>query len=166
MKAILQGRGFVNGSIFLSMILWLNYGVTSIATEVNGKPVSIGQNSVTVITDTDSEAVQASSIGIDRADLSQPHLLRIQGSRNNSPVQMKQVAVKINGKLIKSIANNSLELNLAPMMKVGSYEVEIFATSPRPEDTISVKFNGKNTNVTQQFSGSGTIKQKLIINVR
>ena len=79
---------------------------------------------------------------------------------------MERVEVKMNGKVIKTIANNSLELNLAPMMKVGRYEIEISGTSPRIDDTILVNFTGKNTNVTQQSSGSGRIDQKLVIDVQ
>jgi hypothetical protein len=165
MKAMLQGRCFANGSISICVILLLSYSVPSIATEVNGN-VSLAQSSVTVNTNSDGEGVQSTTVSIDRADLSQPHILRVQGLANNSPIEMRQVTVKINGRSIRSISNNSLELNLAPMMKAGSYEIEISATSPRPEDTILVNFKGKNTNVTQQFSGSGTIKQKLVINVR
>jgi hypothetical protein len=68
--------------------------------------------------------------------------------------------------VVKKIANNSLELNLAPMMKVGRYEIQISGVSPRLDDTISINFTGKNTNVTQQFSGSGAIEKTLIINVQ
>lgn len=165
MKAILPGRGFANGGISIGAILLLSYSVPSIATEVDDD-VDLGQSSVSVTTNSDGAGSQATTVSLDRSDLSQPHILRIQGLANNSPIKMRQVAVKINGKLIRSIANNSLELNLAPMMRVGSYEVEISATSPRPDDTISVNFNGKNTNVTQQVSGYGSVKQKLVINVR
>jgi hypothetical protein len=168
MKAILQGRDFANCSLFfIYAILLLSYSVPSIATEVNDESVLLSQSSVSVTTNTDnSQGVQVTTIGLDRAALSQPHMLRVQGLTNNSPVQMRQVDVKINGKLVKSISNNSLELNLAPLMKAGTYEIEISATSPHAEDTISVNFNGKNTNITQQFAGSGNIKQKLVINVR
>lgn len=165
MKAILPGKGFANGSISICAILLLSYSVPSMATEMNNN-VIISQTSVSVSTETGGQGVQSSSVSIDRADLSQPHILRVQGSANNSPVQMKKIDVKVNGKLVKSIANSSLELNLAPMMKTGSYEVEISATAPSSDDTISVNFNGKNTNVTQQSSGSGTVNQKLVINVR
>jgi hypothetical protein len=79
---------------------------------------------------------------------------------------MERVEVKMNGKVIKTISNNSLELNLAPMMKAGRYEIEISGTSPRIEDTISINFTGKNNNFTQQSSGSGIINQKLVIDVQ
>jgi hypothetical protein len=163
MKAIFPSSGFANGSIWILTILLLIYSIPSLATEAIDMPVFLSQSSVSVTTNSNNQGVQTTAVSIDRADLSQPHILRVQGSINNSPIQMKQVDVKINGQLVKSIANNSLELNLAPLMQTGTYEIEISATSPRSEDTILVSLNSPNTNVTQQSSGSGSIKQKLII---
>ena len=151
-------------SIVVSAVLCLSNSVVTMA-NVSGA-VLVSQSSVIVTTDADGGQVQSTTVSLDRADLSQPHILRVQGSSNNAPVRMERVEVKMNGKVIKTIANNSLELNLAPMMKAGRYEVEISGTSPRIDDTISVNFIGKNTNVTQQFSGSGRINQKLIIDVQ
>jgi hypothetical protein len=155
----------INSILMIAMLL-LNTSVITLAAEVNDLDVIVSQSTVVVSTDADGGQVQSTTISLDRADLSQPHILRVQGSTNDSPIRMQRVEVKINGKVVRSIANKSLELNLAPMMKVGRYEVEIFGTSPRLDDLISVTFNGKNTNVTQQFSGSGTINQKLVINVQ
>ncbi len=151
-------------SIVVITVLLLSHPVVTMATE---HPILLlSQSSVVVTTDADGGQVQSTTVSIDRADLDRPHLLRVQGYTQNSPVRMERVEVKINGKVVKTIANNSLELNLAPMLKVGRYEVEISGTSPRLEDTISVNFTGKNTNVTQQFSGTGSIEQKLVIDVR
>lgn len=149
-------------SIVVSAILCLSNPVVTMA-NVNGA-VLVSQSSV-VTTDADSGQVQSTTVSLDRADLSQPHILRVQGSTNNASVRMERVEVKMNGKVIKTIANNSLELNLAPMMKAGRYEIEISGTSPRIEDTISINFTGKNTNFTQQSSGSGIVNQKLVIDV-
>ena len=151
-------------SIVVSAVLCLSNSVVTMA-NVSGA-VLVSQSSVIVTTDADGGQVQSTTVSLDRADLSQPHILRVQGSSNNAPVRMERVEVKMNGKVIKTIANNSLELNLAPMMKAGRYEVGISGTSPRIDNTILVNFTGKNTNVTQQFSGSGRINQKLIIDVQ
>lgn len=146
--------------IAISAIL-LSHSVVTMATEVDCDAIAVSQTSVNVTTDADSEQVQSTTISLDRADLSQPHILRVHGSPN-----MQRVTVTINGRLVKSIANGSIELNLAPMMTAGSYEVEISGTSPRSDDTISLTFAGKNSSITQQSSGTGTIKQMLVINVR
>jgi aspartyl/asparaginyl-tRNA synthetase len=128
--------------------------------------VTVSQSTVTVSTDADGGQVQSTSISIDRADLTQPHILRVQGSTNDDPIRMQRVEVKVNGKVVRSIVNKSLQLNLAPLLKVGRSEVEISGTSPRPDDTISVNFTGKNTQVSQQSSGTGIVNQILVINVR
>ena len=150
-------------SIVVSAVLCLSNSVVTMA-NVSGA-VLVSQSSV-ITTDADGGQVQSTTVSLDRADLSQPHILRVQGSTNNAPVRMERVEVKMNGKVIKTISNNSLELNLAPMMKAGRYEIEISGTSPRIEDTISINFTGKNTNFTQQSSGAGTINQKLVIDVQ
>ncbi|WP_373538632.1 hypothetical protein [Chamaesiphon sp.] len=152
-------------SIAVTAALLLSHSSVTMATAIDN-PIVISQSSVIVNTDDDGGQIQSTSISLDRADLTQPHLLRVRGSTNNTPIPMQRVEVKINGKVVKTIANKSLELNLAPMMKAGRYEVEISGTSPRLDDTISVNFTGKNTNVTQQFSGTGSIDQKLVIDVR
>ncbi|WP_310429236.1 hypothetical protein [Chamaesiphon sp. VAR_48_metabat_135_sub] len=148
-------KSIVVGAIVLS------HAVVTMATEVNCNAVAVDGSSVNITTDSDSEQVQSTTISLDRADLRQPHLLRVRGSGN-----MERVDVKINGRLVKSIVNGSIELDLAPMMKVGSYQVEISGTSPRLEDTISLTFTGTNTNISQQSSGSGIIKQILVIDVQ
>ncbi|WP_373547854.1 hypothetical protein [Chamaesiphon sp.] len=152
-------------SIVVSAVLCLSNSVVTMA-NVSGDAVVVSQSSVIVTTDADGGQVQSTTVSLDRADLSQPHILRVQGYTNNAPVRMERVEVKMNGKVIKTISNNSLELNLAPMMKAGRYEVEISGIAPRTDDTILVSFTGKNTNVTQQFSGSGRIDQKLVIDVQ
>lgn len=156
----------ISQSIVVITTLLLSLPLVIMATAITSDAVLVSQSSIVVTTDTDGGQVQSTSISLDRADLTQPHLLRVRGSANNTPVRMERVEVKINGKVVKTIANKSLELNLAPMMKAGRYEVEISGTSPRLDDTISVNFTGKNTNVTQQFSGTGSIEQKLVIDVR
>lgn len=152
--------------IVVTATLLLSHPLVTTAIAAAQEAIVLSQSSIIVNTDADGGQVQSTNISLDRADLTQPHLLRVRGSANNAPVRMQRVEVKINGKVVKTIANNSLELNLAPMMKAGRYEVEISGTSPRLEDTISLNFIGKNTNVTQQFSGIGSIEQKLVIDVR
>jgi hypothetical protein len=148
-----------------SIVLLLGHLAVIMVANVAGNALLVNQSSVNITTNADGGQIQSTTVSIDRADLRQPHILKVQGSTNNSPIRMKRVEIKINGKVVRTIANNSLELNIAPMMKAGRYEVEISGISLRHNDTISVSFNGKNTNVTQQFSGSGRINQKLVINV-
>ena len=152
-------------SVVASAVLLMSNSVVTFATETNSSDVTVSQSTVIVSTDTDGGQVQSTTVSIDRADLTQPHTLRVQGLANNAPIRLQRVEVKVNGKVVKSIANNSLEVNLAPMMKTGRNEIEISGSSSQNEDTISVNFSGKNTNVTQQFSGTGTLKQMLVVNI-
>ena len=149
-----------------SIGLLIGYLAVIITTNLTANAVALSQSSVSITTNADGGQIQSTTVSIDRADLSQPHILRVQGSTNDAPIRMERIQVKINGRVIKTIANNSLELNLAPMMQSGRYEVEISGSSPRLDDTISVNFTGKNTNVTQQFSGTGQLNQIIVINVR
>jgi hypothetical protein len=158
MKVLLSRTSFSLWSIVVSAIMLLN---NSVVVAVDNDTRSISQTSVNITTDTGGEQIQSTTVRIDRADLRQPQILRVQGSRN-----MAQVDVKINGKLVKSIENGSIELNLAPMMMAGSNQVEIFGTSPDIDDTISMSFIGTNTNVNQQSSGYGSIRKLLVINVQ
>jgi hypothetical protein len=152
--------------IWQSIGLLFGHLAVIIAANTTAHPPAFSQTSVNIMTNADGGQVQSTTVSVDRADLDRPHILRVQGSANNSPIRLQQVEVKINGKVVKRIANNTLELNLAPILKVGRYEIEISGTSQDLDDTISVNFTGKNTNVTQQFSGTGTIKQTLVINVQ
>jgi hypothetical protein len=152
-------------SVVASAMLLMSNSVVTFATETNSNTVTVSQSTVIVSTDADGGQVQSTTVSIDRADLTQPHVLRVQGSANNAPIRLQRVEVKVNGKVVKSIANNSLDLNLAPMMKTGRNEIEISGNSFQVDDTISVDFIGKNTNVTQQFSGTGIIKQMLVVNI-
>ena len=152
-------------SVVASTVLFLSNSV-AISADATSQRVATNQSTVTVSTDASGGQVQSTVVSVDRADLTQPHILSIQGAANDAPIRLRRIEVKVNGKAIRSIVNNSLELNLAPRLKAGRNEVEILGTSSQPEDTISVNFTGKNTKVTQQFSGTGTIKQTLIINVQ
>lgn len=121
--------------------------------------------SVNIRTDANNEQVQYSSVSLDRRDLREPHILRVRGELNNSPMPMEQVVVKLNGKVVRSIANSNLELNLAPMIIPGRNQVEISGTTAQSDTTISLNFKGSRTQVNQRSSGSGRIKQVLVINV-
>ena len=157
----------VLGAIGASAILLLIHPVLAIAGGVDFDRSSSSQSSVSVTTENNGAQTQSSTVSLDRADLRQPHILRVLGEMNNSPVKMKRVEVRINGKVVKTIANGSLELNLAPMMmRAGRYEVDVLAISPQSANTISLNLIGANTQIKQQSSGVGNINRKLIINVR
>jgi hypothetical protein len=145
-------------------ILSLIHPVQILAKQGNEANWLVSQN-VNIRTDANNEQVQYSSVSLYRTDLREPHILRVRGELNNSPIPMEQVVVKLNGKVVKSIAGSDLELNLAPMMIPGRNEVEVSGTTVQSGSTISLNFKGPRTQVNQQSSGSGRIKQMLTINV-
>jgi hypothetical protein len=126
----------------------------------------ITQSTVTASTDADGRQIQSTTVSVDRADLTQPHILRIEGFADHVPDQIHQIQVRVNGRVIKSGASNLIALNLSPILKSGRYVVEILGISPRSNDTIRVSFTGKNTNVMQQFSGTGLILPTLVIDIQ
>jgi hypothetical protein len=145
-------------------ILSLIHPVQIVAAQGNEHNWLVSQ-SVNIRTESSGEQVQFSRVSLYRVDLRQPHILRIQAEMNNSPMPMEQVVVKLNGKVVKTIANRSLEINLAPLMMPGRNEVEVSGTASQSDTTISLNFKGPRTQVNQQSSGSGRIKQMLVINV-
>jgi hypothetical protein len=145
-------------------ILSLIHPVQILANSDNEANWLVSQN-VNIRTDANNEQVQYSSVSLSRTDLREPHILRVRGELNNSPIPMEQVVLKLNGKVVKSIAGSDLELNLAPMMIPGRNQVEVSGTTVQSGTTISLNFKGPRTQVNQQSSGSGRIKQILAINV-
>jgi hypothetical protein len=145
-------------------ILSLIHPVRILAAQGNESNWLVSQ-SVNIRTDSSGEQVQFSRVSLYRADLRQPHILRVKAEMNNSPMLMEQAIVKLNGKVVKTIANGSLEVNLAPLMMPGRNEVEVSGTASQSDTTISLNFKGPRTQVNQQSSGSGRIKQMLVINV-
>jgi hypothetical protein len=153
------------GLIFASAIVLSIAPALTLAGNVTNNNLLISQTTVKMGTDTNGEQTQFTTVGIYRADLSRPHVLRVRGSMNSTLVPMERVDVKLNGKVVKSIVNSSLELNLAPLMTAGRYEVEVSGNTRQSDATIALNFSGANTQVNQQSSGTGKIKQKLVINV-
>ncbi|WP_310488644.1 hypothetical protein [Chamaesiphon sp. VAR_69_metabat_338] len=152
--------------IWRPLVLLPGHLAVIVAASIATTTAAFSQSSVNIMTNAEGGQVQSTIVSIDRADLTQPHILRVQGSANETLIRLRRVEVKVNAKVVRSIVNNSLELNLAPLLKVGRNEIEISGTSPQPEDTISVNFTGNNTKVSQQFSGNSTVKQTLVINVQ
>jgi hypothetical protein len=159
-------------SVAIGSILSLsNTAVTTSASSYsshtsNKNHPEIAQNTVNVGTNADGRQIQSTTVSIDRADLTQPHILRIEGFADQTPEQIHKIQVRVNGRLIKAGANNSIALNLSPILKSGRYVVEILGISPRSAETISVSFTGQNTNVMQQFSGTGLISPALVIDIQ
>ena len=147
--------------LLLASAAWLSCLLVSLTVDA-----AIAESTVNIQTEAGGPQIQFTRVGIELADLKRPHILRVGGLMNQTAIPMTRVEVKLNGKVIKTIQNSSLELDLAPMMTTGRYEVAISGTTAQRDATISLNFSGINTQVNQQSSGSGEIEQRMIINVR
>ena len=146
--------------LLLASVAWLSCSLVSLG------DAAIAESTVNIQTESGGSQIQFTRVGIELADLKRPHILRVGALMNQTVVPMTRVEVKLNGKVIKTIQNSSLELDLAPMMTTGRYEVAVSGTTAQTDATISLNFSGINTQVNQQSSGSGEIEQRMIINVR
>jgi hypothetical protein len=161
-----------------SAILLVNHPVLANGSDLDGGDWSISQSSISgssfsimgessssVSTDTDGEPVNMMMVSLARADLGQPYILRIAASLNDYPAKLTQATIKLNGKVVKTVTNTALELNLSPLLKNGRNVVEISASSLAAEATITTRLIGANANIHNQSAGYGSSKQQLIVNV-
>jgi hypothetical protein len=106
--------------------------------------------------------IQMSTITIDRRDLRYPHTLQIQAkSAVSNQLFNKQVTLKVRGKSIALPTSGTIDL--APYLTTGRNQIDISATTPNPEATISLQFKGRNSQVSQSSSGTGKMQMKMTI---
>lgn len=108
-----------------------------------------------------SSQYQRSTLNVDAASLSQPHILSI----NSSATQLKG-EILVDGKVVKKLNKNSSEVNLSPYLSIGQHNVEITARYSPPTSGVNVQINGPGTNVAQQNSGDGALNYKIDVNVQ
>ena len=108
-----------------------------------------------------SSQYQRSTLNVDAASLSQPHILSI----NSSATQLRG-EILVDGKVVKKLNKNSSEINLSPYLSVGQHNVEITARYSPPTSGVNVQINGPGTNVAQQNSGDGALNYKIDVNVQ
>lgn len=108
--------------------------------------------------------IQETTVSLDAVDLKQPYILRV--SIANANPRLIAGEIKLNNRVIKSLSNNQIEINLSPLLSIGMHKVEISGKYNPANSQVKVELLGGQTQVTQETSGSGTINQILIINVR
>jgi hypothetical protein len=123
-------------------------------------------SSVNMSNDGDGAQINRAMISLEKADLIQPHILRIGASINDRPIKLSKAVIKLNGNVVKTVTDSSVDLNLSPLLKNGRNVVEISASSTTTDATITTRLKGPNANVNSQSAGYGTSKQQLIINVQ
>jgi len=102
-----------------------------------------------------------STISIDRENLRQPQLLKVDAS----PARLNGHITNNKNRIIK-LNNKQESINLSPYLFRGKNIIEISGTYSPQNSLITIEFSGTGNQITQQSSGSGILKQTLIINVR
>lgn len=108
-----------------------------------------------------SSSYQTSSVGLNAANIGKPHILSITTSGRQLVGE-----IRINGKVVKQIRNNKVDINLSPYLSVGEHKVEISARYTPADSDVSVEFNAPGTNNTQQTSGDGSLNYRMDVSVR
>lgn len=110
-----------------------------------------------------AQAIQTSSISIPSSDLGQPNILKISAEAANARLNGE---ILIDGKTVKTLQNNSTTVNLSPLLSKGRHIVEVLGNYNPTNSAVSVEFSGSSSQISQQMSGNGQFRQKLIIDVQ
>ncbi|MDJ0675816.1 MAG: hypothetical protein QNJ36_10620 [Calothrix sp. MO_167.B42] len=108
-----------------------------------------------------SSSYQKSSVGLNAANLGKPHMLSVHSSANQLTGE-----IRIDGKVVKQIRNNKVDINLSPYLSVGEHTVEISARYTPADSDVSIEFNAPGTSNNQQTSGNGSINYQMDVSVR
>lgn len=108
-----------------------------------------------------SSAQQTTGVSINSDALKSPHILSIKSKEN---VQLT-AEVAVDGVVIKKW-QGSQSFNLSPYLSLGVNKVEISGNYKPASSSVSIEFLGANTQVSQETSGNGTLRQTLIVTVR
>ena len=102
-----------------------------------------------------------STISIDRANLRQPQMLKVDAS--NAQLNGH---ITINENRIIKLTNKQESINLSPYLFRGKNIIEISGSYSPQNSRITIEFSGTGNQITQQTSGSGILKHTLIVEVR
>lgn len=104
---------------------------------------------------------QTNSLSISAANLKKPHILKI-----NSPNAKLQGEIRINGKVVRRLKNNQLQINLSPYLSRGQQKIKISGRYTPATASVTLEMNSADNNITQQTSGNGILNYILDINVQ
>lgn len=104
---------------------------------------------------------QQTTINLNSNDTKQPCILSIYTAKST------QIAgqITVNNVLIQKFKNNLTSVNLSPYLSKGVKTVEILGSYKPTSASVRLKVSTPSTKVSQQTSGSGILKQTLIIKV-
>jgi hypothetical protein len=105
---------------------------------------------------------QRTSISLDRRDLNEPANLSIavpKGIQINGQVAIKEL-------VIHRFENESVRINLSRHLKPGRNTIKITGTYQPQNMRILIEFSSRNSTISQQSGGSGTLQHVLVFDVR
>ncbi|MCJ8280797.1 MAG: hypothetical protein MJK14_13140 [Rivularia sp. ALOHA_DT_140] len=108
-----------------------------------------------------SSGYQRGKVSLSAANLSQPHILKIETSAN----QLNGKVI-LNGKVLKNLSQKITEIDLSRYLSVGEHKVEISAIYSPAISSIKVELDAPNNNIVQEISGDGVLNYQLSISVR
>lgn len=126
----------------------------------NNNVMNSSSNSFTTFT-SNSSGYQRGKVSLNAANLSQPHILKIE----TSATQLNGKII-VNEKVVKNLSNQKTKIDLSPYLSLGEHKVQISASYSPAMSPIKVEFNAPNSNVTQQTSGNGILNYQLDVFVR
>jgi hypothetical protein len=99
-----------------------------------------------------SSTYQQNFLTFRATNVSQPHILTVK----TSGAQL-QGEITLDGKIIKLLNSNQVEINLSPFLSVGEHQVKISGRYSPVSSSASITLSGPGTNVMQQTSGNGIL---------
>jgi hypothetical protein len=109
-----------------------------------------------------SSQQQTTGINLSATALRSPHVLTIQAAANTRITGK----VMVDGVEVKKLQARQTTFNLVPYLTKGDNKVEIVGEYRPISSNVAIQFSGPQTQVSQQVSGNGKLRQTLIITVR
>ncbi|TVP63332.1 MAG: hypothetical protein EA343_08435 [Nodularia sp. (in: Bacteria)] len=108
------------------------------------------------------ETKQETIINLDIDELKENYFLKVSGSTLNTRLTGN---IKLNGIIISEITDNSTEISISPLLKKGKNTVDITGSYTPTTSGFKVELTGPNTQISQENTGNGNIRNTLIIYV-
>jgi hypothetical protein len=119
-------------------------------------------HSASAMSNSQSSQQQTTGISLNATALRSPHVLTIQAATDTRLTGK----VMIDGVEVKKLQGGQTSFNLVPYLTPGDNKVEIVGEYRPVSSQVAIRFSGPQTQVSQQVSGNGKLRQTLIITVR
>lgn len=111
---------------------------------------------------TQSSQQQTTGISLNATALRSPHILSV-AIAGDTRLTGK---VMVDGVEVKKLHASQTSFNLVPYLTKGDNKVEIVGEYRPVSSKVAIKLSGPGTQISQQVSGNGKLRQTLIITVR